>query len=108
VKNDIQSVITAGHLQNRKVKIILETGALTNEQIIDLCHICVEAGADFIKTSTGYMEPGATPEVVAFLKSHLPRGIKIKASGGIKDRASALALIAAGANRIGTSSGLKL
>ncbi|MDX5321727.1 MAG: deoxyribose-phosphate aldolase [Bacteroidota bacterium] len=106
VKNDIQSVVTACHLQNKKVKVILETGALTETQMLKLADICVAAGADFVKTSTGFYETGAELDKVKALKDQLPAKVKIKASGGIKTREEAQAFIDAGASRIGTSSKL--
>lgn len=108
LKNDIQSVVMACHLQNKKAKLIIETGVLDHKQIGQLCKIAVDAGADFIKTSTGFTEKGASLEDVKYLRSILPANMKIKASGGIKDANFANELIAAGANRIGTSSGIKL
>lgn len=104
VKNDIQSTVTACHLQNKKAKVILETGALSEKEMLELANICVEADADFVKTSTGYYETGAELDKVKALRANLPAKMKIKASGGIKTREMAEAFIAAGANRIGTSS----
>lgn len=107
VTNDIQSVVTTCHLQNRIAKIILETGALQQKDILKLADICVAAGANFIKTSTGYYETGATIESVALLRSHLPEKTCIKASGGIQTEDFARSLVEAGAARLGTSSALK-
>jgi deoxyribose-phosphate aldolase len=108
VKNDIQSVVTVCHLQNRPVKIILETGILSEEQILELADICAGAGADFVKTSTGYIPQGASAEAVRLLRAHLPDKIKIKASGGIQHPDTVRELIGAGAERIGTSSGIHI
>jgi deoxyribose-phosphate aldolase len=108
VTNDIQSVVTTCHLQNRLAKIILETGALLPKDILKLADICVAAGANFIKTSTGYYEKGATIEAVSLLKSHLPEKTGIKAAGGIRTEDFARSLVEAGASRIGTSSALSL
>ena len=106
VQNDVQSVVTACHLQNRKVKVIIETAYLNSEEIKVLCKICTDCEVDFVKTSTGFAPEGATVEKVKIMRKNLPQKIKIKASGGIKDKAFALALIEAGASRIGTSSGV--
>ncbi len=108
LKNDIESTVMACHLQNRKIKMILETGALTDKEIIKLCDLCVAAGVDFIKTSTGFHEKGATVEAIRLIRSHVPERIGIKASGGIKTSEQALAMLEAGATRIGTSSGIAL
>lgn len=108
VKNDIQSVVTAAHLQNKVVKIILETGALQPKEMLKLADLCAEAAPNFVKTSTGYYEKGATVEAVQLLRMHLPEKIKIKAAGGIRTREFALDLISAGASRIGTSAGVDL
>jgi deoxyribose-phosphate aldolase len=107
VQNDIQAVTTACHLQNKQVKVIIETGYLTAEEIEKACHICMECEVDFVKTSTGYAG-GATVEAVKQIRSILPPKIRIKASGGIRDLASAQELIKAGANRIGTSASLTI
>ena len=106
--NDVSSVVTACHLQNKVVKVIIETAYLSNEEIIDICKICTECGVDFVKTSTGYAPSGATVEAVKLIRETLPAKIKIKASGGIKDPQFALELIQAGAERIGTSAGIEL
>ncbi len=106
LKNDVQSVITACHLHNKKAKVILETGALSEKEMFKLADICVEAGGDFIKTSTGFYELGAELDKVKALKAHLPAKVKIKASAGIKTKEQADAFIAAGASRIGTSTAL--
>ena len=105
VQNDIQAVVTACHLQNKVCKVILETAYLTEAEIKQVCRMCVDADTDFVKTSTGYANQGATVESVQLLHTILPKKIKIKAAGGIKSIEQALELIEAGAARIGTSSG---
>jgi deoxyribose-phosphate aldolase len=108
VKNDIYSVTMAGQLKGKCVKIILETGLLTEEEIKKLCEICSEIGPDFVKTSTGFNGEGATLDVVTLLRSNLPEEIKIKASGGIRSKEDAIRLIEAGAKRLGSSSGVMI
>lgn len=108
VTNDIQSVTTAAHLQGKVIKIIIETGLLSEEEMKRVCDICAKAEVDYVKTSTGFNGPGASVEVVRQLRGWLPDTIKIKASGGIRERVQALTLIEAGADRIGTSSGLQI
>jgi deoxyribose-phosphate aldolase len=108
VQNDIQAVITACHLQNKHAKVIIETCYLTEEEIKTICKICADCEADFVKTSTGYGPEGATVEAVKSMRKYLPAKIQIKAAGGIRTRAFADELIAAGANRIGTSVGVEL
>lgn len=108
VQNDIQSVATACHLQNRQVKVIIETALLNEDEIRLACKLCADAEADFVKTSTGFSTSGATVEAVSIMRAALPAKIKIKAAGGIRDLEFARKLIAAGANRIGTSAGVKL
>lgn len=108
VLNDIQSVCTLAHLKNIKLKVIIETALLSAEEIVKACEICVEAGVDFVKTSTGFSTNGAKPEDIALMRTNLPASIGIKASGGIKTKEQALALVAAGASRIGASAGASL
>lgn len=90
------------------LKVIIETCLLTDEEKKKACEIAVEAGADFVKTSTGFSKGGATIEDVRLMKSVVGDRAKVKASGGIRDRATALAMIEAGADRLGTSSGIAI
>jgi deoxyribose-phosphate aldolase len=108
LKNELTSVATIVQLRGGKLKVILETGLLTEQEIIAACDLCKDMTVDFVKTSTGFIEPGATLEAVKLLRANLPKTIKIKASGGIRDKAFALELIEAGADRIGSSAGLSL
>ena len=108
VQNDIQSVTTACHLQNKQVKVIIETAYLNEEEIIQACKICANCEADFVKTSTGFASIGATVEAVELMRKTLPAKVKIKAAGGIRDAAFARKLIAAGADRIGASASVKM
>jgi deoxyribose-phosphate aldolase len=88
------------------LKVILETALLTEEEKVRGARLVVEAGADFVKTSTGFSKGGATVEDVALLARTVAGKIGVKASGGIRDAATARAMIAAGATRLGTSSGV--
>ena len=85
------------------VKVILETCLLEDDEILKACSEAVKAGAHFLKTSTGFSSVGATVRHVELIRRNLPPAIGVKASGGIRDRESAMAMIAAGANRLGTS-----
>lgn len=107
VRNDIDGVTIAVHLKGKKIKLILETGLLEEEEIIRLCSICKDVGVDYVKTSTGYQD-GATVEHIQLLRTNLPKEIKIKASGGIRTAEAARQMIEAGADRIGTSSGVSI
>ena len=108
LKNELTSAGTITQLRGGKLKVILETGLLTHDEIIKACELCGKMNVDFVKTSTGMIDKGATVEDVKLLRAHLPKHVKIKASGGIKTREQALALIEAGADRIGTSQGMKI
>ncbi len=90
------------------LKVIIETYYLSDEEKVKAVEICVEAGADFVKTSTGFAPTGARLEDVRLLKEAGKGRIKVKASGGIRDLKTALAMIEAGADRIGTSSGFEI
>lgn len=103
---DIQQVIAEG--QGRIVKVIVETGLLTEEEKERVCHIVLKSGAQFIKTSTGFAEGGATIADIRLFKSIIGDRIGIKASGGIRTSEEAAAMIAAGATRIGTSKGITI
>jgi len=96
------------HDQQRILKVIIETAYLTDDEIVEACKLCVDAGADFVKTSTGFAPTGATAEHVALMKKSIPDSVGVKASGGIKTREQAIKLIEAGASRIGTSSGIQI
>jgi len=108
VLKEIQSITQLAHLKNKQVKWIIETGLLSSNDIRKACAIAIKGEVDYVKTSTGFSGEGATVEVVQLLRDLLPKKIKIKASGGIKTREQAEALIAAGADRIGTSSSLQI
>jgi len=95
--------------ENQKIlKVIIETTYLSDEEIKEACKICADAGADFVKTSTGFAGGGAKTEQIKLMRSVLPNSVGIKASGGIKTFEQAIELIEAGADRIGTSSGVQI
>jgi deoxyribose-phosphate aldolase len=94
--------------KEKVIKVIIESGVLTNEEIIKCCELYGIAGIDYLKTSTGYAEKGATIEAVRLFKAHLPSNVQIKASGGIRDYAFASALVAAGASRLGCSASVAI
>ena len=107
VKEDIKSVIEAAN--NRAiVKVIIETCLLDDEEKQKACQLALEAGADFVKTSTGFSTAGATVEDVKLMKSVVGDKMQVKASGGIRDLETAKMMIEAGATRLGTSSGVKI
>ena len=90
------------------LKVIVETALLDDDAIVLACEAAVEAGADFVKTSTGFSTAGATVEHVALMRRTVGEDIGVKASGGVRTRADALAMIEAGATRIGASSALAI
>lgn len=104
VRSDLNAVVTTTRLKGKVSKIIVEMSELTPAEQRTICDICNEVKPTFVKTSTG-TKGGATVTDVRFLRENLSPGIKIKASGGIRDRRSATALVEAGASRIGTSAG---
>ena len=106
VTEDIRQVVAAA--QGRTVKVIVESGALTEEEKKKACEAVLASGAHYIKTSTGFGPGGATVEDIRLFKEMVGDTIGIKASGGIRTRADAEAMIAAGATRLGTSAGVKI
>lgn len=107
VKQDIQAVVDAAK-DKAIVKVIIETCLLTEDEKVKACEISMEAGADFVKTSTGFSTGGATLEDVKLMKSVVGEKLEVKASGGVRDLESAKQMIQAGATRLGTSSGVKI
>lgn len=93
---------------NKTLKVIIETCLLTDDEIVEACHCVVNAGADFVKTSTGFSTSGATFEGVELMKNTVGDKCLIKAAGGVRSHEDMLKMIELGANRIGTSSGTKL
>ncbi|MFD2369727.1 deoxyribose-phosphate aldolase [Brevibacillus sp. GCM10020057] len=106
VKRDVAAVKEAAG--SVLLKVILETGLLTDEEKEIACKLCVEAGADYVKTSTGFGPGGATVEDIALMRKTVGPDIGVKASGGVRDAEAAAAMISAGATRIGTSSGVSI
>ena len=107
VKRDIESVVTA--VRGRaKVKVIIEACLLTDEEKVKVCTVAKLVGADFVKTSTGYSTGGATVEDVALMRQTVGPDMGVKASGGVRTYDDAVAMIKAGANRLGASSTLKI
>lgn len=106
VEEEISILARTCRASNAVLKVIIETCLLTEQEKILLCHIVTDQGAHFIKTSTGFSTGGATIEDVKLLKTHVGSTIKVKASGGIRTREQAMAMIEAGAERIGTSAGV--
>lgn len=107
VEKDIRAVVQAADRQ-ALVKVIIEACLLTDEEKVQACGLAVKAGADYVKTSTGFSTGGATPEDVALMRKIVGKEIGVKAAGGIHSKAEAEAMIAAGATRIGASSGVKI
>ncbi len=107
VKQDIASVVEAAG-GRAIVKVILETCLLTDEEIVTACQICKEAGAAFVKTSTGFSTGGATVKAVSLMRKTVGPVMGVKASGGIRTLEKAKEMAAAGADRLGTSSGVQI
>lgn len=107
-KVEIAKCTNLAHDREKLLKVIIETSYLSNAEIVQACKICSDAGADFVKTSTGFASSGASVEHVALMRETLPAQVGIKASGGIRTLKSAEALLQAGAHRIGTSSGISI
>ena len=108
VERDIRSVIAIATPRGVAVKVILETGLLTEEEKVTACRIAQRAGADFVKTSTGFGHGGATVEDIRLMRATVGPAMGVKASGGVRTREDALAMIAAGASRIGASASLAI
>ncbi|MCC5920528.1 MAG: deoxyribose-phosphate aldolase [Cyclobacteriaceae bacterium] len=96
------------HSHEKLLKVIIETAYLSEKEIVEACKICVDAGVDIVKTSTGFAGAGAQVKHIELMRAQLPKDVGIKASGGIKSYADAMAMIDAGADRIGTSSGVEI
>jgi len=108
VEEDILSVVSVAHSLGALTKVIIETGLLTDEEKVKACLLAKHAGADFVKTSTGFVQGGATVGDIALMRKAVGPEMGIKASGGVRSQKEALALIASGADRIGASASVKI
>lgn len=108
VKRDIAAVVEAAHEACAIVKVIIETALLTDDEKVRASVLAREAGADFVKTSTGFSKGGATVADIELMRKAVGAELGVKAAGGVKDLASAKEMIAAGATRIGASAGVKI
>ena len=106
IEREIREVVKAA--DENCVKVILETCLLTDKEKVLACNLAKDNGADFVKTSTGFSSSGATTEDIAIMRKAVGKDIGVKASGGIKTLKDARLMINAGANRIGTSSGVNI
>ncbi|WP_439236093.1 deoxyribose-phosphate aldolase [Lonepinella koalarum] len=106
VQADIQAVLAA--CKGKTLKVILETCLLSKEEIIKACEICRELNVGFVKTSTGFNKGGATVEDIALMRQTVGEKLGVKASGGVRDTETAIAMIKAGATRIGASAGIAI
>jgi deoxyribose-phosphate aldolase len=105
---EVKAVTAIAHQHGRLVKVIIESGILTDEEIIQCCTLYAAVGVDFVKTSTGYAEKGASVEAVQLMRKHLPSTVQIKASGGIRTYTFARQLVEAGATRLGCSASVAI
>jgi deoxyribose-phosphate aldolase len=108
VLNDVMTVAQTAHNQRAILKVILETSLLDRKEKITACLLCKTAGADFVKTSTGFASGGATVEDVDLMYRVVGPSVEVKAAGGIRDLKTAITMIQAGASRLGTSAGAKI
>lgn len=106
VRNEIEQI--KNMCGDKILKVIIETSYLTDEQKAKACQLCTKAGADYVKTSTGFSDKGATVEDVKLMKKNIKSHMKVKASAGIRTYEDAVKMIEAGASRIGTSAGVKI
>ncbi len=107
VEKDIRAVVDAA-TNKALVKVIIETSLLTNQEKVTACEIAVRTGADYVKTSTGFSTGGATASDISLMRKVVGPSIGVKASGGVRDKATAIELIEAGASRIGASAGVDI
>jgi deoxyribose-phosphate aldolase len=106
--NEINSIFPIVRTKGKVLKIIIESGVLTDEEIVKCCQLYGTAGINYLKTSTGYAEKGASVHAVKLFRANLPPDIQIKASGGIRDYAFAKELVEAGATRLGCSASVAI
>lgn len=103
VKAEVQAICDLAHAHNAKVKVIFENAHLTDEQKVAACRICDEAGADWVKTSTGFAPTGATVADIQLMRAHVSEHVQVKAAHGVRTLAAALEMIDAGVTRIGAT-----
>lgn len=108
LRQEVELVLQVVRSKGKLLKLIVESGLLTDKEIISCCELYGKAGIDFLKTSTGYAEKGASVEAVQLMRRHLPSGIQIKASGGIRSYDFARELVEAGATRLGCSNSVAI
>jgi deoxyribose-phosphate aldolase len=108
IREELRQLADLVHASDALLKVIIETAYLDTFDLYTACEICAEASVDFVKTSTGFASKGAEVETVKTIRSILPANTKIKASGGIRTYEQAIAMIEAGADRIGTSAGVSI
>jgi len=108
VETELSTLTRLAHSEDRIIKVIAETGLMSEVELDLIIRIANETGIDYLKTSTGVQSIGATAEAVSRMREKLKAGIRIKASGGIRTKDAALQFIALGADRIGTSSGIAI
>lgn len=108
IANEINTIMPIVRNKGKVIKVIIESGILTDDEIIKCCDIYGAAGVDYVKTSTGYAEKGASIHNVQLIRAHLADTVKIKASGGIRSYSFAKELINAGANRLGCSASVQI
>src|SRR4051794_11258350 len=108
ISNEINHIVPVIKSKQKVVKIIIESGVLSGDELLKCCELYGAAGIDYLKTSTGYAEQGATLEAVTTMRKNLPSHVQIKASGGIRDYAFAKQLLDAGATRLGCSASVAI
>jgi deoxyribose-phosphate aldolase len=108
LESEVKHILDACHKNGKILKLIIESGILTDEEIIRCCEVYGSLGVDFLKTSTGYAPQNATTHAVSLMREHLPQNIRIKASGGIRTYNFARELIGAGADRLGCSGSIAI
>lgn len=108
ISNELNHLLSVVKSKEKIIKVIIESGVLTEDELIKCCHLYGAAGIDYLKTSTGYAEKGVTVEAVRTMRKHLPLNVNIKASGGIKTYQFASELIDAGATRLGCSTSVAI
>ncbi len=108
LESEMKAILEPVRQYRQVIKVIIESGMLTNEEIIQCCTLYTDLDVDFLKTSTGYAEKGATVQALQLMRQHLPSTISLKASGGIRSYEQAMQMIAAGADRLGCSASVAI